>query len=50
MKPTEGDPLLQLVGSGKHLWADEHPDEYVHRLRESWDDRTAWDRVEEEAK
>ena len=30
------DPLLSLRGSGKHLWADEHADEYVHRLRENW--------------
>ena len=30
----EADPLLSLLGSGKHLWADEHADEYVHRLRE----------------
>src|SRR6266852_7614224 len=28
------DPLLSLRGSGKHLWADEHADEYVRRLRE----------------
>ena len=33
------DPLLSLVGSGKRLWADEHADEYVQRLREGWD----WD-------
>lgn len=30
------DPLLALRGSGKHLWADEHADEYVRRLREGW--------------
>jgi hypothetical protein len=34
----ESDPLLALVGSGKDLWADEHADEYVRRLRE--DSRT----------
>ena len=33
----EADPLLSLVGSGRRLWADEHADEYVRRLRESWD-------------
>jgi hypothetical protein len=33
----KNDPLLALVGSGKHLWADEHADEYVRRLREGWD-------------
>jgi hypothetical protein len=31
------DPLLSLRGSGKHLWADEHADEYVRRLREGWE-------------
>jgi hypothetical protein len=28
------DPLLALRGSGKELWADEHADDYVRRLRE----------------
>ncbi|MGC2696656.1 MAG: hypothetical protein WA738_12795 [Candidatus Angelobacter sp.] len=32
---AESDPLLALRGSGKHLWADEHADEYVRRLRDS---------------
>lgn len=27
------DPLLNLSGSGKELWADEHADEYVRRIR-----------------
>jgi len=31
----QSDPLLALRGSGKHLWADEHADEYVRRLREN---------------
>jgi hypothetical protein len=31
------DALLALVGSGKRLWADESPDEYVARLRSDWD-------------
>ena len=31
------DPLLALYGSGKHIWADEHADEYVARLREGWE-------------
>ncbi|MGA9800447.1 MAG: hypothetical protein WBQ68_15655 [Terriglobales bacterium] len=31
------DPLLALRGSGKHLWADEHADEYVRRIREGWE-------------
>jgi hypothetical protein len=30
----EDDPLIRLVGSGGHIWADEHADEYVNRLRE----------------
>jgi hypothetical protein len=34
--PNE-DPLLSLRGSGKHLWADEHADDYVRRLREGWE-------------
>jgi hypothetical protein len=33
----KNDPLLQAVGSGKALWADEHADEYVRRLREGWE-------------
>jgi hypothetical protein len=36
-KLIETDPLLQARGSGKHLWADEHADEYVRRLREGWE-------------
>jgi hypothetical protein len=31
---AETDPLLQARGSGKHIWADEHADEYVNRLRD----------------
>ena len=33
----KNDPLLKAIGSGKHLWADETPDEYVNRLREGWE-------------
>ena len=33
----KNDPLLLLRGSGKHLWADEHADDYVRRLREGWE-------------
>lgn len=29
----DDDPLIQLIGSGKHIWADEHADEYVDNLR-----------------
>lgn len=31
------DPLMALYGSGKDLWADEHADDYVRRLREGWE-------------
>lgn len=31
------DILLNLRGSGKELWADEHADDYVHGLRKHWD-------------
>ncbi|HZU08665.1 MAG TPA: hypothetical protein VFA02_02085 [Pseudacidobacterium sp.] len=31
------DRLLQLKGSGKDLWKDEHADEYVDRLRKGWE-------------
>jgi hypothetical protein len=30
----EEDPLIRLIGSGQQIWADEHADEYVERLRE----------------
>jgi hypothetical protein len=33
-KASQADPLLSLRGSGKHLWASEHADDYVRRLRE----------------
>ena len=36
-KNTENDPLLAARGSGRELWRDDHADEYVRRLRESWD-------------
>jgi hypothetical protein len=34
---AESDPLLALRGSGKNLWADEHADEYVRRVRQGWE-------------
>jgi hypothetical protein len=34
----EDDPLLALYGDGRDLWADEHADEYVRRIREGWDE------------
>lgn len=30
----EADSILELVGLGRGLWADENPDDYVRRLRE----------------
>jgi len=33
----EEDPLLALYGSGKKLWAEEHADDYVRRMREGWE-------------
>jgi hypothetical protein len=34
---ASSDPLLQLYGSGKEIWADEPADEYVKRLRDGWE-------------
>lgn len=34
-RKLQSDPLLALRGSGKQLWANEHADEYVRRLREN---------------
>ncbi len=34
---VKNDPLLALYGSGKDLWADEHADEYIRRLRGDWE-------------
>lgn len=36
-RKTEADPILALRGSGRALWAKEHADEYVKRLREGWE-------------
>ena len=36
-KFSKQDPLLLLRGSGKRLWAGEHADDYVRRLREGWE-------------
>jgi hypothetical protein len=36
-RAVDDDPLLALRGSGKALWADEHADDYVRRLREGWE-------------
>ncbi len=31
------DALLALEGSGRHLWKNEHADDYINRLREGWE-------------
>jgi hypothetical protein len=31
------DPILELRGLGKEIWAGEEPDEYVNRLRGGWE-------------
>ncbi len=36
MEHGTADPILQLRGVGKHIWAGEDPDDYVLRLRERW--------------
>jgi hypothetical protein len=33
----QDDPILQMRGVGKEIWADTDPDEYVHDLRSNWD-------------
>lgn len=35
-RAVENDPLISLAGSGRHLWAEEHADGYVDRLRAGW--------------
>src|SRR5579862_655952 len=32
----EDDPILQMVGVGKEIWADTNADEYVQNLRSDW--------------
>ena len=34
---AEPDLLDELRGSGREIWRDEDPDEYVRRLREGWE-------------
>lgn len=31
------DRLIALRGSGRDVWADEHADEFIRRLREGWE-------------
>lgn len=35
--PEQQDSILALRGLGKEIWVEEDPDEYVRRLRESWE-------------
>jgi hypothetical protein len=32
----EDDPILQMRGVGKEIWADTDADEYVRSLRSNW--------------
>jgi hypothetical protein len=32
----EEDPILQMWGVGREIWADTNADEYVHDLRSNW--------------
>ena len=32
----QDDPILQMRGVGKEIWADTDPDEYVRDLRSNW--------------
>ena len=36
-RAMNNDLLISLVGSGKHLWSEEHADSYVERLRAGWE-------------
>lgn len=36
-RKSKFDALLSLVGSGRDLWAKEHADQYVNRMREGWE-------------
>jgi len=36
-RSEQRDPPLELLGSGRDLWANEHADEYVQRLGEFWE-------------
>ncbi len=35
--PPQSDPVLQMLGVGKHLWSQEPGDEYIRRERAAWD-------------
>jgi hypothetical protein len=34
----EDDPVLQMRGGGREIWADVDADEYVRSLRSNWRD------------
>ena len=33
----DNDPVIGMIGAGKHLWQDESGDEFVRRERSGWD-------------
>jgi len=41
----QDDPILQMRGVGKEIWADTNADEYVRSLRANWfgDEKSAPD-------
>ena len=41
----EDDPILQMRGVGKEIWADKSADEYVRSLRSNWYANDAVDRA-----
>jgi hypothetical protein len=57
--PAEEDPVLQMRGVGKELWAEESGDTFVERLRAGWfaeststpntDADQVWDRIVDHA-
>jgi len=34
--PEDNDPILQMRGVGKEIWADTDADEYIRALRANW--------------
>ena len=37
--PEDNDPILQMRGVGKEIWADTDADEYIRALRANWNGR-----------
>jgi hypothetical protein len=38
VESDDRDPLLSMIGVGKHLWRDESGDDFVRRERSGWDE------------